>query len=174
MNNEQLIELLNENLAGVKEDMRDGDLKNRPNILVLGFTADEMRTIVSDWAAANHINLHCVDARTITNDTMFGHLERDADGERRYVRSMAFDPLDRPNSVLYIDYLNLLPDLTLRSALLDIPKGNFICSDGISKKHYFSNLLFTIAREEDVTIDDPSAQLQLGEMDVFLYIVNKE
>ena len=169
MNNEQLIELLNENLAGVKEDMWDGDLKNRPNILVLGFTADEMRTIVSDWAAANHINLHCVDARTVTNDTMFEHYERGEDGEKRYVRSTAFDPLDRPNSVLYIDNLNLLQDLTLRSALIQIPKDNYV----VSKQHSFSNLLFTIARVEDVSPDDLSTYLGIGEMDMFVHVVDK-
>ena len=142
---------------------------SRPNVLIRSVFGSAKGAYIYDWAARNDVNILYLDAWGFTDEKMYGRR-----GPNGWIYPTTFDPLDRPNSVLFIDNINYLTDLSLRSSLLYLPKNNFIEGNGSSGMQRFPNLLFTVACEHVEADTRSSIPLAPDDRSIFAHHVQHE
>ena len=162
---------LSQALIAKKQKRRDGT-----DLIVTGLPGSGKTGITKAWADARGINLFSLKAMNseldaILNGFPVDTIETDENGVAVHKvvksRSTILDPLEEPNSVLFLDEYNRAPD-TLRANLLTLINEHEVeAATGQGKKgmYRFENLLFTIACINPAVATDMNAdELNSAEM----------
>lgn len=142
--------ILDKALHNVQRFNRQGNNKARSNVLIEGLPGSGKTASVYEWAAQNGINIHYLDAKnpdleTVINGFAMRDLTVKDKNEVTQAFSKALAPLDRPNSVLFLDELNRQTKEHIRASLYTLIQEKAIVGDDKNGRHVFPNLLFTIA-----------------------------
>lgn len=172
----ELTEVLDSALKVAKKLQRQNRTGNA-NVLVTGLPGSSKTAIVYEWAKRNGINIHYIDAKN--NDLeadMNGYTLRDttagSDNKVAKAYSKVLDPLDRPNSVLFLDELNRQINPGIRASLLTLVNEKCVAGPDNTGRRYFNNLLFTIACiNPAVPSDRGAAALNDAEKSRYVYSV---
>lgn len=132
------------------------------NVLVTGLPGSSKTAVVYEWAKRNGINVHYLDAKN--NDLeadINGYVLRDNTNQEGNAVAKAYskvlDPLDRPNSVLFLDELNRQTNSSIRASLLTLVNEKCVSGPDETGRRNFPNLLFTIACINPATPTDRGA-----------------
>lgn len=150
-------------LATSRRAILTGDSEGFLNALLIGQAGTGKTSRVKEWARKNNITLFEVDAKTLDPTDMGGIVARDDANKRRSIKlsSSEFDPLDRPNSVLFLDEYNRAAS-DVRGTLLELI-NNHVVNDNEepSGKRFLPNLLFTV-----IAINPANGSYNTDELDV--------
>lgn len=159
-------------------------MKENCNILLIGLPGSAKTASVYDWAAAKGDDVNLVYVNAKNNDLesyINGYTVRD-DDDRSYVRqaySRNLSDLENKNSVLFLDEYNRQVKPHIRASLLTLINEHYIVGNDKDEngkstgKHYFPNLLFTIACiNPAVPTDKGAAPLNDAELSRFAAILD--
>lgn len=148
-------------LATAKRLQKRGKKDGYSNILLVGEAGTGKTSRCKQWAQERGVNLYVRKAMDLDVTDMGGAITPDKEGKKvNRLTSSEWDPLDRPNSVLFLDELNrAAPDV--RGQLLTLV-NNHTVSDihSESGERFLPNFLFTIA-----AINPSGADYEVGELD---------
>lgn len=180
--NNALTKVLDRALAKSKTKKARGDEYNA-NILIIGLPGSSKTRTVEGWAAANGCYLHYLDAKNpdiqlLISGGAYTYKDTDPETGAEVTKigaaySDALAPLDlNKNSILFLDELNRQIRDGLRGSLLSLVAGHYVQGAGPGGKHYFNNLLFTIAAINPKTPNETGVvELQDAESRRFFYKV---
>ena len=146
-------------MSAKKSGRRDGT-----DVLVTGLPGSGKTGITTAWAEDRGVNLFYLNAKNRELDAVLNGFPvdvTDANGKHQVIksRSTILDPLEEPNSVLFLDEFNRAPE-DLRAILLTLINEHEIEGSGENSKrgkYEFKNLLFTIACINPNVPSDPGA-----------------
>lgn len=163
----RITEKLDFALSIAKKNKRRGE-HVECNVLIVGLPGSGKTASINDWARSNGVNLFSVNAKD--NDLeayLNGYTVRDTE-DPNYVKkalSKNLDPLDKPNSVLFLDEYNRQSKDQIRGALLQLIQEHTVVGNDENGKRYFPNLLFTIVCiNPSVPTDKGATPLNQAEM----------
>ena len=154
---------LSESMVAKKQKRRDG-----VDLIVTGLPGSGKTGITKAWATARGVNLFSLKAMNreldaILNGFPVDTVETTENGVSVHKviksRSTILDPLERPNSVLFLDEFNRAPE-DLRANLLTLINEHEVeaaSGQGKSGMYRFENMLFTIACINPAVPTDPNA-----------------
>lgn len=148
-------------LATARRLQRRGKTDGFVNILLTGEAGVGKTARCKQWAKERGINLYIRKAMDLDTTDMGGAITPDKEGKKvNRLTSSEWDPLDRPNSVLFLDELNRAAS-DVRGQLLTLI-NNHTVSDihSESGERFLPNFLFTIA-----AINPSGADYEVGELD---------
>lgn len=134
-----------------------------PNVLFISQAGLGKTSIARAWAKANGINLVEVRGSTLDPTDIGGLFTTPEKGETRArkISTGIFEPLEQPNSVLFLDELNRA-NKAVRNALLELVNSHYLPDpnnpDG--GQRFLPNFLFTIA-----TINPPTGEYNADALD---------
>lgn len=146
----KLTDVLDEALRANKKTQRTGGTDYQ-NVLISGLPGSSKTASVYNWAAMRGINIHYLDSKNKDLHAYInGFTVRNAANPNLVSQAVSKNlaPLDRPNSVLLLDEYNRQTNSQVRASLLTLINEHEIegqDENGEPSKHYFKNLLFTIA-----------------------------
>lgn len=152
----ELTRILDKALANTNKHRRMGarlpnGLKTNNNVLIIGLPGSSKTAIAQEWCDRNGLNLFYIDAKDDDLKAILNGFpvrgEDDEFGNPTIVRgySKELNPLDRPNSVLFLDELNRQLSKPIRATLLSLINEKRVPGTGKNGFREFPNLLFTIA-----------------------------
>ena len=166
---------LSKSMIAKKQKRRDG-----VDLIVTGLPGSGKTGITKAWADARGVNLFSLKAMNreldaILNGFPVDTVEATENGVSVHKvvksRSTVLDPLERPNSVLFLDEFNRAPE-DLRANLLTLINEHEVeaaSGQGKAGMYRFENLLFTIACINPAIPTDPGAmELNSAEMSRYL------
>ena len=134
-----------------------------PNVLFISEAGLGKTAVCRAWARANGINL--VEVRGSTLDPtdiggLFAPPER-GDTRAKKISTGIFEPLEQPNSVLFLDEMNRA-NKAVRNALLELINSHYLPDPNNPQggQRFLPNFLFTIA-----TINPPSGEYNADALD---------
>ena len=149
--------------------------KSNANLLVVGLPGSGKTATIRDWARHNGINLMYLNAKNddlqaaIDGIPLRSYADAKPGDKIALMPSTMLDPLDRPNSVLFLDELNRQPKQGVRAALLTLINEHAISGKDSMGMRHFDNLLFTIAAINPAlgTLDPGATKLNSAELSRF-------
>lgn len=148
---------LAQSMTAKKSGRRDG-----VDVLVSGLPGSGKTGITTAWAEDRGVNLFYLNAKNRELDAILNgfpvDVVDDKSGKHQVVksRSTILDPLEEPNSILFLDEFNRAPE-DLRAILLTLINEHEIEGEGKRGKYEFKNLLFTVACINPNVPSDPGA-----------------
>ncbi len=134
-----------------------------PNVLFISNAGLGKTSVCRAWAKANGVNL--VEVRGSTLDPtdiggLFASPEK-GDTRARKISTGIFEPLEEPNSVLFLDELNRA-NKAVRNALLELVNSHYLPDPNNPQggQRFLPNFLFTIA-----TINPPTGEYNADALD---------
>lgn len=125
--------------------------KSNSNVLIVGLPGSGKTATVWDWAKHNGVNIMYLNAKNddlqaaIDGIPLRSYANATPEDKITLMPSTMLDPLDRPNSVLFLDELNRQPKQGVRAALLTLINEHAISGKDSKGMRHFDNMLFTIA-----------------------------
>lgn len=147
------------------------------NVLVSGLPGSSKTANIKQWARNNNINIFEVNAKQKDLDAFingFPSIDPDNPGFIKNLASSSLAPLNKPNSVLFLDEFNRQVDASIRGSLLQLINEHEIYdANAVGGKYHFDNLLFTIVAINPFDeLHDPGATaLNDAEKSRFLYTI---
>lgn len=147
---------------------RRGKRDGYSNILLVGEAGVGKTARCIQWAKERGINLYIRNAMDLDVTDMGGAITPDKEGKKvNRLTTSEWDPLDRPNSVLFLDELNRA-DSAVRGQLLTLINNHTISDlHSESGRRFLPNLLFTIAAINPANSDYGVDNLDSAEYDRF-------
>ena len=122
------------------------------NVLLVGRAGTGKTERIKNWAKQRGIHIYAKDAQSTDATDLGGIIARDESdiehGSNRYATRLGnheFDPLDQPNSVLFIDEINRASKETLGSLLTLIQNHTVVDPVAPGGRRLLKGMLFTIA-----------------------------
>ena len=139
--------VLDRSLQLARRAIRRGERGDFPNVLFVGEGGTGKSSRIRKWARDNNINL--LEKRVAGMDAtdLGGAMSPDLKGSKVVNRlaSTEFDPLDRPNSVLFLDEYNRASS-AVRTNLLELVNSHILPdAREPDSQRFLPNFLFTIA-----------------------------
>lgn len=153
-----------------KRLQRLGKTDGWANILLTGEAGIGKTARVKQWANERGINLYIRRASDLDSTDMGGAITPDKDAKKvNRLTTSEWDPLDRPNSVLFLDELNRAAS-DVRGSLLTLINNHTISDiHDPSGERFLKNMLFTI-----VAINPADGRHNVDELDSAEYDRMKE
>lgn len=140
-------EALDRSLKLAKRYVRQGKRSDFPNVLLIGEGGTGKSSRIRKWAHENNVNLLEKRIAGMEPTDLSGPMAPDFKGSKVADRlsSIEFDPLNRPNSVLFLDEYNRATS-KVRTNLLELVNSHLL-PDAREDEHqrFLPNFLFTIA-----------------------------
>lgn len=157
-------------LATNKRLQRVGKTDGWANILLTGEAGIGKTARVKQWAKERGVNLYIRRASDLDSTDMGGAITPDKDAKRvNRLTTSEWDPLDRPNSVLFLDELNRAAS-DVRGSLLTLINNHTISDiHDPSGERFLKNMLFTV-----VAINPADGRHNVDELDSAEYDRMKE
>lgn len=134
-----------------------------PNVLFISEAGLGKTAVCRAWARANGINLVEVRGSTLDPTDIGGLFAPPEKGETRAkkISTGIFEPLEQPNSVLFLDEMNRA-NKAVRNALLELINSHYLPDPNNPQggQRFLPNFLFTIA-----TINPPSGEYNADALD---------
>ncbi len=134
-----------------------------PNVLFISQAGTGKTSVCRAWAKANGINLVEVRGSTLDPTDIGGLFATPDKGETRArkISTGIFEPLEQPNSVLFLDELNRA-NKAVRNALLELVNSHYLPDPNNPNggQRFLPNFLFTIA-----TINPPTGDYNADALD---------
>lgn len=134
-----------------------------PNVLFISEAGLGKTAVCRAWARANGINLVEVRGSTLDPTDIGGLFASPEKGETRAkkISTGIFEPLEQPNSVLFLDEMNRA-NKAVRNALLELINSHYLPDPNNPQggQRFLPNFLFTIA-----TINPPSGEYNADALD---------
>lgn len=134
-----------------------------PNVLFISEAGLGKTAVCRAWAKANGINLVEVRGSTLDPTDIGGLFASPEKGETRAkkISTGIFEPLEQPNSVLFLDEMNRA-NKAVRNALLELINSHYLPDPNNPQggQRFLPNFLFTIA-----TINPPSGEYNADALD---------
>lgn len=134
-----------------------------PNVLFISEAGLGKTAVCRAWARANGINLVEVRGSTLDPTDIGGLFASPEKGETRArkISTGIFEPLEQPNSVLFLDEMNRA-NKAVRNALLELVNSHYLPDPNNLQggQRFLPNFLFTIA-----TINPPSGEYNADALD---------
>ena len=134
-----------------------------PNILLMGESGSAKTAITKYWAKKNNINLMTKTLSSMDPTDFEGNIVPDPDntGTAKKLASTEFDPLEKPNSVLFLDEYNR-STMAVATNVMELV-NNHILTDPRAEggKRFLPNFLFTVA-----AINPPNNNYDVRDLDL--------
>lgn len=134
-----------------------------PNVLFISNAGLGKTSVCRAWAKANGVNLVEVRGSTLDPTDIGGLFASPEKGETRArkISTGIFEPLEQPNSVLFLDELNRA-NKAVRNALLELVNSHYLPDPNNPQggQRFLPNFLFTIA-----TINPPTGEYNADALD---------
>ena len=134
-----------------------------PNVLFISNAGLGKTSVCRAWAKANGVNLVEVRGSTLDPTDIGGLFASPEKGETRArkISTGIFEPLEEPNSVLFLDELNRA-NKAVRNALLELVNSHYLPDPNNPQggQRFLPNFLFTIA-----TINPPTGEYNADALD---------
>lgn len=145
-----LTDVLDRAYGDAKYALDEDNLDANCNVLVVGLPGSSKTATIRNWCAANGCNLHYLDAKNpdlqlLTSGGSAIDRTDPAHPKMKQAFSDALRPLERPNSVLFLDELNRQVKEYMRGSLLTLLADRRVAGEDEEGFKYFPNLLFTVA-----------------------------
>ena len=165
---DEVFDELDRALATAKRQAKRGRTDGFSNILLVGPAGTGKTSRVKQWAAQRGINLYIRKAMDLDITDMGGAITPDKEGKKvNRLTSREWDPLDRPNSVLFLDELNRASS-DVRGQLLTLVNNHTISDiNEPSGERFLPNFLFTVAAINPANADYATDELDDAEYDRF-------
>jgi hypothetical protein len=145
-----LTDVLDRALEDARYALDEDNLDANCNVLVTGLPGSSKTATIRNWCKLNGCHLHYLDAKNpdlqlLTSGGSAIDRTDPAHPKMRQAFSDALRPLERENSVLFLDELNRQVKEYMRGSLLTLLADRRVAGEDEEGFKYFPNLLFTIA-----------------------------
>ena len=145
-----LTDVLDRAFEDAKYALEEDNLDANCNVLVTGLPGSSKTATIRNWCKQHGCNLHYLDAKNpdlqlLTSGGSAIDRTDPAHPKMKQAFSDALAPLERENSVLFLDELNRQVKEYMRGSLLTLLADRRVAGEDKEGFKYFPNLLFTVA-----------------------------